>query len=118
MFKQIFKKDDGQVELISSDFDEETGREKFNYDEVEYTDIAPPSSLYQPIYFRDGKWHGLSKEEWEKFQKDDDPIEPSQNDVERGTMQMELFKLQLMVQDLQSENASLTKEIVGLKGGK
>lgn len=117
MFKQIFKKDNGQVELISSEFDEETAQEKFNYDEVEYTEIAPPSSLYQPIYFRDGEWHGLTKEEWEARQPEPEPVEPSEGDIERGTMQMEIFKLQLMVQDLQDENASLTKEVVDLKGG-
>ena len=117
MFKQIFNKDDGSVELIQPVIDENTGQEMFKYDENKYTDIVPPSNLYQPIYFRDGEWHGLTKEQWQRRQTDDDPIEPSQNDIERGTMQMELFKLQLMVQDLQSENASLVKQVVDLKGG-
>lgn len=117
MFKQIFKKENGEVSLISSVISEETGQEVFDYDEVEYTDITPPSELYQPIYFRDGEWHGLTKEEWEQRQPDPEPIEPTESQIERGTMQMEVFKLQLMVQDLQEENASIIKELTDIKGG-
>lgn len=117
MYKQVFDKSNGQPKLIKQTTDEETGQLKYEYDQEEYTEEMPPSSLYDPIFYRDGRWQGLTKEQWEARQPDPEPVEPSETEIERGTMQMEIFKLQLMVQDLQDENASLTKEVVELKGG-
>lgn len=117
MYKQVFDKSNGQPKLIKQTTDEETGQLKYEYDQEEYTEEMPPSSLYDPIFYRDGRWQGLTKEQWEARQPEPEPVEPSETEIERGTMQMEIFKLQLMVQDLQDENASLTKEVVELKGG-
>lgn len=118
MYKQVFDKSNGQPKLIKQTTDEETGQLKYEYDQEEYTEEMPPSSLYDPIFYRDGRWQGLTKEQWEARQPEPEPVEPSETEIERGTMQMEIFKLQLMVQDLQSENATLTKEVVALKGDK
>ena len=117
MYKQVFDKSNGQPKLIKRTEDEQTGQLKYEYDQEEYTEEMPPSSLYDPIFYRDGRWQGLTKEQWEARQPEPEPVEPSEGEIERGTMQMEIFKLQLMVQDLQDENASLTKEVVELKGG-
>lgn len=117
MFKQVFHKSNGQPELIKQTEDEQTGQLKYEYDQEEYTEEMPPSNLYDPIFYRDGRWQGLTKEQWEA-RRPEPEVEPSEGDIERGTMQMEIFKLQLMVQDLQSENATLTKEVVALKGDK
>ena len=117
MYLQVFDKSNGQPKLIKQTADEETGQLKYEYDQEEYTEEMPPSSLYDPIFYRDGRWQGLTKEQWEARQPEPEPVEPSETEIERGTMQMEIFKLQLMIQDLQDENASLTKEVVNLKGG-
>lgn len=116
MYKQIFAKDDGNPELIKQTTDEETGELIYDYDPEEYTDEMPPSSLYLPIHYRDGEWHGLTKEQWLGQQPDPDPVDPSQSEIEVGTLQMELFKLQVAVGDLRVENAQLVKEVVALRG--
>ena len=58
MYKQIFNKTNGKPELIKSMKDKETGKEYFDYNESEYTTEIPPSNLYEPIYFENGKWIG------------------------------------------------------------
>lgn len=117
MYKQVFDKSNGQPKLIKQTEDEQTGQLVYEYDEEQYTEEMPPSSLYDPIFYRDGRWQGLTKEQWEARRPEPEPVEPSETEIERGTMQMEIFKLQLMVQDLQDENASLVKQVVDLKGG-
>lgn len=117
MYLQVFDKSNGQPKLIKQTMDEETGQMKYDYDKEDYTEEMPPSSLYDPIFYRDGRWQGLTKEQWEARRPEPEPVEPSQNEIENGAMQMEIFKLQLMVQDLQNENASLVKQVVALKGG-
>lgn len=117
MFKQIFKKDDGSVELIQTVTDENTGQEVFKYDGSKYTDIAPPSNLYQPIYFRDGEWHGLTKEQWQKRQEDDEPYTPSNIQIQLGKTQLEVFKMQRVVDELREENEQIKEELNNIKGG-
>lgn len=116
MYKQVFAKDDGNPKLIKQTTDEETGELIYDYDPEEYTDEMPPSSLYLPIHYRDGEWHGLTKEQWLGQQPAPDPVDPSQSEIEVGTVQMELFKLQVAVGDLREENAQLVKEVVALRG--
>lgn len=118
MFKQIFNKDDGSVELIQTVIDENTGQEVFKYDESKYTDIAPPSNLYQPIYFRDGEWHGLTKEEYENRKPEPEPHTPSSIEIELGQTQFELFKTQRVTDELRAENEKIKEELENLKGGK
>lgn len=116
MYKQIYDKGDGTPKLIKTVVNEDTGEDEFQYDGTEYTDIAPPTGIYQPIYFLDDEWHGLTREQWLKQQSDPEPTDPSQSEIEVGTLQMELFKLQVAVGDLREENAQLVKEVVALRG--
>lgn len=117
MFKQIFDKGNGNPKLIEQITDEETGELIYDYDREEYTDETPPSELYQPIHYRDGEWHGLTREQWLAQQPEPDPIEPTGQQVESGMMQVELFKTQMELQELREENANIIAEIVALKGG-
>lgn len=117
MFKQIYNKGDGKPKLIQTVVDEDTGEEVYQYDETEYTDVAIPSGIYEPIYFLDGEWHGLTREQWLAQQPEPDPVIPTDQQVESGMMQVELFKTQMEIQELRTENAKIIAELVELKGG-
>ena len=124
MFKQIFKKENGQPELIESVTDEDTGESYFDYDESIYTDIMPENGLYQPIYFRDGKWHGSTKEDWEAAQP---PKEDAPKDI--GTFLLAQTQIQLAevasalsdkekdVEALKTQNAEILLKLTELEGG-
>lgn len=61
MFKQIYDKSNGNPILIESDVNG-----NYIYDEFLYTEVEPPSELYEPRYFNGNEWLGSSKEEWEQ----------------------------------------------------
>ena len=124
MYKQIFKKENGQPELIESVTDEDTGESYFDYDESIYTDIMPENGLYQPIYFRDGKWYGSTKEDWEAAQP---PKEDAPKDI--GTFLLAQTQIQLAevasalsdrekdVEALKTQNAEILLKLTELEGG-
>lgn len=125
MYKQIFKKENGQPKLIESVTDEDTGENYFDYDQSTYTDIMPESGLYQPIYFRDGKWHGSTKEDWEATQP---PKEEAPKDINKmllATTQMQLAEVISTLSDkekdvemLKAQNAEILLKLTELEGGK
>lgn len=118
MFKQIFNKENGRVELINQTEDENTGEMIFDYDKDKFTDEVPPSNLYDPIYYRDGSWHGLTKEEYENRKPEPEPHTPSSIEIELGQTQFELFKTQRVTDELRAENEKIKEELENLKGGK
>lgn len=124
MYKQIFKKENGQPELIESVTDEDTGESFFDYDESIYTDIMPENGLYQPIYFRDGKWHGSTKENWESAQPPKEETPKDINKILLATTQMQLAEVvstlsekEKDVEALKTQNAEILLKLTELEGG-
>ena len=74
MFKQVYDKSNGYPVLIESDIEG-----KYSYDEFLYTEIEPPSELYDPRYFDGNEWIGSTKEEWEQNNQEE-PIPPNEID--------------------------------------
>ena len=85
MFKQIYDKSNGVPILIQSD---EEGN--FDYDDFLYTEIMPPSNVYDPKYFDGNEWIGASKEEWESNQSKP-PIEPKVLEMMVSQLQMQVM---------------------------
>lgn len=84
-FKQIYDKSTGNERLIQSN---EEGN--FEYDEFLYTEIMPPSNVYDPKYFDGNEWIGTSKEEWESNQSKP-PIEPKVLEMMVSQLQMQVM---------------------------
>ena len=117
MYKQIFKKENGQPELIESVIDEDTGESYFDYDESIYTDIMPENGLYQPIYFRDSKWHGSTKEDWEGSLPESNSDIPSSNDFLNAKLLANDLEHNNKIEGLQQDIANLTAELLKTQGG-
>lgn len=118
MFKQIFNKSNGRPKLIQSIFDDETGIERFVYDESKYTEEMPPSELYEPISYKNGKWQGISYDEWEynrSIEKDEEeklPYKPNANEMMLAQAQMQVTKTANQLMKSQKEQAALAIELV------
>lgn len=113
MFKQIFNKSNGKPKLIKSVVDGETGKEYFDYNESDYTTEMPPSNLYEPIHFNNGKWKGVTKEEWlEKQQKTKTEKTPDDKDILIADLTLQLMETQNTVVNLQNDVANLTLQIL------
>ena len=118
MFKQIFNKSNGRPKLIQSIFDDETGIERFVYDESKYTEEMPPSELYEPISYKNGKWQGISYDEWEynrSIEKDEEeklPYKPNANEMMLARAQMQVTKTANQLMKSQKEQAALAIELM------
>lgn len=118
MFKQIFNKSNGRPKLIQSIFDDETGIERFVYDESKYTEEMPPSELYEPISYKNGKWQGISYDEWEynrSVEKDEEektPYEPNASEKMLAKTQMQVTKTANQLMKSQKEQAALAMELM------
>lgn len=114
MYKQIFDKSDGRPKLIQSVIDRETGKEYFDYNESEYTTEMPPSNLYEPIYFENGKWKGATKEEWEYEQNNEEKeiYVPNTNEMMLAQAQMQVTKTANHLMKSQKEQAALAIELM------
>lgn len=125
MYKQIFHKSNGQPKLIKNVTDEDTGESYFDYDKSIYTDIMPENGLYQPIYFRDGKWHGSTKENRESAQPPKEETPKDINKILLATTQMQLAEVvstlsekEKDVEMLKTQNAEILLKLTELEGGK
>lgn len=125
MFKQIFNISNGSPILIQSVIDEDTGESYFDYDESTYTDIMPENGLYQPIYFRDGKWHGAAKEDWEAAQppkeevpKDIGTLLLAQTQIQLAEVDSALSDKEKDVEALKTQNAEILLKLTELEGDK
>lgn len=118
MFKQIFNKSNGRPKLIQSIFDDETGIERFVYDESKYTEEMPPSELYEPISYKDGKWQGISYNEWEynrsveESGEEKTPYIPNTSEKMLAQAQMQVTKTANQLMKSQKEQAALAIELV------
>ena len=118
MFKQIFDKTNGTPKLIQSTLDEETSIDRFVYDEDKYTEEMPPSELYEPISYKNGKWQGISYDEWEynrSVEKDEEektPYEPNASEKMLAKTQMQVTKTANQLMKSQKEQAALAMELV------
>lgn len=118
MFKQIFDKTNGMPKLIQSVLNEETGIERFVYDEDKYTEEMPPSELYEPISYKNGKWQGVSYDEWEYNRSVEEDNEgetsynPSETEVLLAQTQMQLAKTANRLVQSEAQQAQLTMELI------
>ena len=118
MFKQIFDKTNGTPKLIQSILDEETSAERFVYDEDRYTEEMPSSELYEPISYKDGKWQGISYNEWEynrsveESGEEKTPYIPNTSEKMLAQAQMQVTKTANQLMKSQKEQAALAIELV------
>lgn len=117
MFKQIFTKKDGKPKLTQSVYNDERDVEEFHYDDDLYTDIMPENGLYQPIYFRDGKWYGATKEEYEESLPGSDAGIPGSNDFLNAQLLANDLEHNSKIEGLQQDIANLTAELLKTQGG-
>lgn len=113
MFKQVFNKSNGKPKLIKAVENEETGEKYFEYNESEYTTEMPPSNLYEPIHFNNGKWVGITRKEWlEQQPKKETNETPDNKDILIADLTLQLMETQDTVENLQNDMASLTLQIL------
>lgn len=104
MYKQYFKKSNGEVFLFDDKSDEVTD---------EFTDIMPDEGLYAPIHFDGEKWVGTSYEEWLE-QQPKLPVEevPDDKDILIADLTLQLMKTQNTAENLQNDMANLTLQVL------
>ena len=107
MFKQIYNREDGKPKLIESN---EEG--VFNFDKFIYTDIAPTSDLYEPMYFDGSEWIGSTKEEYEATLPGKEPYVPNISEIMLAQAQMQVTKTANQLMKSQKEQAALAMELV------
>lgn len=106
MFKQIYNREDGRPKLIESN---EEG--VFNFDKFIYTDIAPTSDLYEPMYFDGSEWIGSTKEEYESSLPEKESHIPSVNELMLAQAQMQVAKTAARLTTSQEEQAKVNLEL-------
>lgn len=111
MFKQVYDKSNGNPILIESNIEGD-----YSYDEFLYTEIEPPSELYEPRYFDGNEWVGNTKEEWENSQSNI-PLEPSDIDILNAQLISNDIEYNKKIEALQQDIANLTSELLKMKGG-
>ena len=100
MFKQIYNREDGKPKLIESN---EEG--VFNFDKFNYTDIAPTSDLYEPMYFDGSEWVGSSKEEYEESLPKEEIPQPSASELMMASTQMQVAESSFQLRETQQKLA-------------
>lgn len=104
MYKEIYYIKNGKPSLIKEDE---------SYDESVFTNVQPPSELYQPIYFKDGEWIGTPYEEWLKQQPKVETEEiPDDKDVLISDFTLQLMETQNTAENLQNDMANLTLQVL------
>ena len=121
MLKQFFKKKDGKPILAEGYYIGEGEEEIFDVNEHHYTDIKPPSKLYDPIYFDDesSEWKGNTYEEWvETLPENDEDEEPDPSSIQMAETQMQVAESSFQLRETQDMLAQVMLELAELKGGK
>ena len=106
MFKQIYNREDGKPKLIESN---EEG--VFNFDKFIYTDIAPTSDLYEPMYFDGSEWIGSTKEEYEATLPGKEPYVPNISEIMLAQAQMQVTKTANQLIKTKQEKADTLTEL-------
>lgn len=105
MYKQFFRKSDGEVFLFNDEVDEISD---------DYTDVIPEDGLYQPIYFDGKKWIGTPYEIWLEAQPKVEIEEVAdEKDMIIADLTVQLLSTQEEVDNLQKDIANLTLQILG-----
>lgn len=104
MYKEIYYIENGKPSLI---------KEGEFYDKSVFTNVQPPSELYQPIHFDGKKWVGTPYEEWLK-QRHKIEIEEvaDDKDVLIADLTLQLMETQNTVANLQNDMANLTLQVL------
>lgn len=86
---------------------------ELEYPEGQWTDIAPPEGLYEPIHFDGEKWVGTPYEEWlEQQPKIEVEETPDDKDVLIADLTLQLMETQNTVVNLQNDMANLTLQVL------
>lgn len=107
MYKQYFKKSNGEVFLFDDKSDEVTD---------EFTEIKPDEGLYAPIHFDGQKWVGTPYEEWKRQQVE---VETPKQDTEIhkdqiiAELSLELIRTQEELNDVRKDISDLTMQLLG-----
>lgn len=119
MLKQFFRKKDGKPILAEGYYIGEGEEEIFDVNEHHYTDIKPPSKLYDPIYFDDesSEWKGNTYEEWVESLPKDEPVNPSETDLLNAQLISNDIENNAKIKELQQDIANLTTELLTITGG-
>lgn len=99
MFKQVFLYN-GTPYLA---YKNEEG--EYDYPQDEWTEVAPPESIYSPYYFDGNKWVGSTKEEYEATLPEKEPIEPSNSEIMMASTQMQIAESSFQLRDTQKQLA-------------
>ncbi|MCG1214974.1 hypothetical protein K4T77_05305 [Staphylococcus epidermidis] len=105
MYKQYFKKSNGEVFLFDDKSDEVTD---------EFTDIMPDEGLYAPIHFDGEKWVGTSYEEWIANHPKPDEVEeiPDEKDEIIADLSIQLLEAQNAISTVRNDVANLTIQLL------
>ncbi|MDH9161313.1 hypothetical protein PYL56_08020 [Staphylococcus succinus] len=104
----IYNKTGGQSTLL---FDDEE-----QFDTEKYTLDVPPNGLYQPINYIDGKWVGITKEEWEAARPEPEPIIPSTAELMIANLQIQVINHETKMKSLEEKYNEVRAELNDLKG--
>ena len=104
MYKEIYYIENGKPSLI---------KEGEFYDKGVFTDVQPPSELYQPIHYDGKKWVGTPYDEWLKEQSKIEFEEMTdEKDVLIADLTLQLIETQNTVTNLQNDMANLTLQVL------
>ena len=104
MYKEIYYIENGKPSLI---------KEGEFYDKGVFTDVQPPSELYQPIHYDGKKWVGTPYDEWLKEQSKIEFEEMTdEKDVLIADLTLQLIETQNTVANLQNDMANLTLQVL------
>lgn len=87
-----------------------------NYPLEDWTDIAPPEGLYQPIHFNGEQWIGTPKEQWEAVRPPSEPYKPEATEILLARTQLQIAKMASLQEKAQQELAKAIQEIAKLQG--
>lgn len=87
-----------------------------NYPVEDWTDIAPPEGLYQPIHFDGEQWIGTPKEQWEAGRPPSEPYKPEATEILLARTQLQIAKMASLQEKAQQELAKAIQEIAKLQG--
>lgn len=112
MVKQIYNKSDGKPSLTYLN-----SEGVFEFDEFIYTEVTPPSDIYEPKYFDGDQWVGATREEWLESLPKDEPVNPSEIDFLNAQLISNDIEHNAKIKELQQDIANLATELLTIKGG-
>ncbi|MBF0749726.1 hypothetical protein [Mammaliicoccus lentus] len=101
MVKQIYNKSDGKPSLTYLN-----SEGVFEFDEFIYTEVIPPSDIYEPKYFDGDQWVGATREEWLESLPEEEPQPPDQSILQMAQTQMQVAESSYQLRDTQKKLAS------------